>query len=399
MEHKISFIILDSEESDVEKLKNFIVKFFPNSSIQLAYEGIEGWTLISKIKTPAVVLADAYLGGVSGPQMFKKLKSDKMEYPVYCILLTTSGDKELNFKALQSGADELLFKPFTIEDLIGRIKTATHVLRLQSIKKQQENRIAELNLEVSKHFKDTIELIQKFQGTRTLQLEKSIKIINRAANWIAQEIGESDPITLNSIDSASKICFIGKLFLNDKLFSDPIMRKGIVSNPTMENYPSFTKNILMNLKGFEKITEILEHIYENYDGSGIPDKLQGWKIPTGSRILRVILDFQELLNLSGGTFTNAYETLENEVKRLYDMKVVVLLEQFYAETGEGKLKTNERAIDKLDLLEGMTLSRKVVTESGHKILTAGTELNFDAIEKIKTISKADPILGKIFVYG
>ncbi|MBI5325355.1 MAG: response regulator [Ignavibacteriae bacterium] len=399
MDHKISFIILDSEESDVEKLKNFINKFFPNSSIHYAYEGIEGWSIVSKVKSSVVLLADAYLAGVSGLQMFKKLKAENGGFPVYCILLTTSGDKELNFKALQSGADELLFKPFTIEDLIGRLKTATHILRLQNLKKHHENKIDELNVELNKHFNATHELIQKFQGTRTSQHERTIKLINRASNWIAKEIGETENSTLNNINFASKICYIGKLFLNESQFSEPIMRKGLISNPLMENYPSFTKNFLMNLSGFEKISEILEHVYENYDGSGIPDKLQGWKIPIGSRILRVVLDFQDLINQSGGTFSNAYETLESEVKRLYDLKVVVLLEQFYAETGEGKLKSNERAVDKSELLEGMTLSRKVVTESGHKILTAGTELNFDAIEKIKTISKADPILGKIFVYG
>ncbi|OGU16062.1 MAG: hypothetical protein A2X61_13180 [Ignavibacteria bacterium GWB2_35_12] len=399
MEHKISFIILDSEESDVEKLKNFIVKFFPNSSIHFANEGIEGWSIVNKIRTPSVVLADAYLAGVSGTQIFKKIKTDKREHPTFCILLSTSGDKELNFKALQSGADELLFKPFTIEDLIGRIKTATHVLRLQATKKLYENKINELNLEINKHFQETLSLLQKFQSSRMPQQEKTVKLINRASMWIAREIGETDPMILNNIDFASGICLIGKFFLNDKMLSDPIMRKGMVSNSAMESYPFFINSLLSNIKGFEKISEILEHIYENYDGSGIPDKLQGWKIPIGSRILRVILDFQELLNQSGGTFSNAYETLESEIKRLYDMKVVVLLEQFYAETGEGKLKTNEKAVDKADLLEGMTLSRKVVTESGHKILTPGTELNFDAIEKIKTISKAEPILGKIFVYG
>jgi len=399
MEHKISFIILDSEESDVEKLKNFITKFFPDSSIHIANEGIEGWSIVNRVKTPSVVLADAYLTGISGTQIFKKIKTDKREYPTFCILLSSSGDKELNFKSLQSGADELLFKPFTIEDLIGRLKTATHVLRLQTTKKIHENKISELNLELNKHFQETLSLLQKILNLRMPQQEKTIKLINRASKWIAKELGESDPIVLNNIDFASRICYIGKLFLNDKMFTEPVMRKGIVSNSDMEKFPSFTNSILSNLRGFENISEILEHVYENFDGSGIPDKLQGWKIPIGSRVLRVILDFQELLNLSGGTLAFAYETLESEVKRLYDMKVVVLLEQFLAETGEGKLKTNEKSVDMANLLEGMTLSRKVVTESGHKILTPGTELDFESIEKIKTISKADPILGKIFVYG
>jgi response regulator RpfG family c-di-GMP phosphodiesterase len=399
IERNIPFLILDSNEANVEKLTALIRKLYPNSKVNSAYDGLEAWAIIEKLKDAAIIIADTYLPGVNGIQLLKKVKTDKPEPPTYFIIQTTPKDKELNLKALQSGADELLYKPWTVEDLIGRVRAATHVLRLQITLRIEQAKVVELNEELEKVFQNTFELLLKIQTAKLPEYDKIIKMISRASLWIAKELGIEDEEQLKSIEYASRICFIGKLFLPERHSYEPIMKKGIIVNPAMEMYPVFSRELLSKIRGFEEVANIIVHIYENFDGSGLPDNLQSWKIPYGSRILRVLIDYQDLFKNLNGSFAKAYEAIEAENKRLYDQKVVVLLEQYFAETGEGKLKSNERSVETKDLQEGMIISRKIVTESGLKIVSQTTELDFDTIDKIKLIAKVDPIIGNIYIYG
>ncbi len=399
IERNIPILILDGDESNAEKISIIIKKLYPNSNIDFAHNGMDGWAIIERIKDSTIIIADSYLPGVNGIQLLKKVKTDKPEPHTYFIILTNTKDKEFNIKALQSGADELLMKPWSVEDLVGRIRAATQVLRLHNTLRVEQAKVVELNEELDKTFQNNFELLLKIQTVKFPDYEKNLKMISRAVLWIAKELGIENEAELKNIEYASRICYIGKLYLQEKHSYEPVMKKGIIINPVMEKYSSFSKELLSNLRGFEDIANILTHIYENFDGSGLPDNLQSWKIPYGSRILRVIIDFHDLFKSLNGSFTKAYEALESEIKRLYDQKAVVLLEQYYAETGEGKLKSNERAIEAKDLQVGMVVSRKIVTESGLKIVSQTSELDFETIEKIKSIVKVDPIIGNIYIYG
>ncbi|MFW6232417.1 MAG: hypothetical protein ACOC4D_00090, partial [Bacteroidota bacterium] len=57
----------------------------------------------------------------------------------------------------------------------------------------------------------------------------------------------------------------------------------------------------------------------------------------------------------------------------------------------------EYPVLKKELEVGMTISRNIITHSGLKIISSGTILNEERIEKIRSITKSDPVIGKIYV--
>jgi response regulator RpfG family c-di-GMP phosphodiesterase len=82
-----------------------------------------------------------------------------------------------------------------------------------------------------------------------------------------------------------------------------------------------------------EVGNILSHIYEFYDGSGIPDGLSGDKIPAGSRIIAIVDAFEDLIhnpdNYASKTFdiSTALNILKMNSEVLFDPKYVNIFSQ------------------------------------------------------------------------
>jgi hypothetical protein len=138
-------------------------------------------------------------------------------------------------------------------------------------------------------------------------------------------------------------------------------------------------------------------LYENQDGSGFPDRLQSWQIPLESRIIRVAVDFYDMVRFFKLRPKDAIDKLRQNLNRLYDHRAITLLEQFALSILQLEGPTNEKPVLLSELVPGMILSRDIYSTNGLKILTAGAVLKDSTIEKIISINTSDPILGNIFV--
>jgi len=117
-----------------------------------------------------------------------------------------------------------------------------------------------------------------------------------------------------------------------------------------------------------------------------------------SRIIRVALDFEEI---SQRTMKKSpkeiFDIISAESNRLYDKRVVILLEQYYATIGSKEKTSIEKAVQLYELEEGMVLSRDIITNSGIKLMPSGAVLKDNIIKKIYSHNSTDPIIGNIFV--
>lgn len=68
---------------------------------------------------PALVVLDLMLPGVSGPELFRRLRALA---PVPVVILTARGDEDDTVVGLEMGADDYVAKPFSPRELVARIK-------------------------------------------------------------------------------------------------------------------------------------------------------------------------------------------------------------------------------------------------------------------------------------
>jgi len=116
--------------------------------------------------------------------------------------------------------------------------------------------------------------------------------IHHIAQWIAEHFGELNRQQIANISTAARIALIGKIFLPDELLHQPPTVNGIATHQLMHQIPYCSDKILEPMPSLHPIRTILHSLFENYDGTGFPDRIEKGIIPIESRILRVAYDFQ-----------------------------------------------------------------------------------------------------------
>ena len=118
---------------DEEKLARFI-------EMELKYEGYEvsvandGLTGLTQIRnaSPDLVILDWMMPGMTGLEVCRRLRQTGSKVPV--ILLTAKDDVSDRVAGLDAGADDYLVKPFSIEELLARIRA--HLRRTQDTEEE-----------------------------------------------------------------------------------------------------------------------------------------------------------------------------------------------------------------------------------------------------------------------
>ncbi len=94
--------------------------------VSVAHDGLAGLTTARDAR-PDLIILDWMLPGLSGLEVCRRLRSTKDQVPV--ILLTAKDEVSDRVAGLDAGADDYVVKPFSIEELLARVRA--HLRRTQ----------------------------------------------------------------------------------------------------------------------------------------------------------------------------------------------------------------------------------------------------------------------------
>jgi DNA-binding response OmpR family regulator len=109
-------------EDDVENQLLMKDVLSPNFRLLFANDGEEGFRL-ARSSAPDLILLDLMLPKLDGVEICALLRGNEATRHIPIIVITASSDFELQLKALNLGADDLLQKPFRPRELLARIST------------------------------------------------------------------------------------------------------------------------------------------------------------------------------------------------------------------------------------------------------------------------------------
>lgn len=125
-------LVVDDEPSIVTLLKFNLEK--AGFSVITAEDGNKGLELALSEK-PALIVLDLMLPGMDGMDVCKTLRHEKVNTP---ILMLTAKDEEFDkILGLELGADDYLTKPFSVREVIARVKA---ILRRTELEQSGEDR-------------------------------------------------------------------------------------------------------------------------------------------------------------------------------------------------------------------------------------------------------------------
>lgn len=91
--------------------------------VTVAQDGLSGLTAAQELN-PDLLILDSILPAISGLELCRRLRSKGDMVPV--ILLTAKDDVPSRVAGLDAGADDYILKPFSLEELLGRIRAHLH---------------------------------------------------------------------------------------------------------------------------------------------------------------------------------------------------------------------------------------------------------------------------------
>src|SRR6185312_14091523 len=117
---KINLLIVEDEEAIRDMLRFSLKKADFNI---LDAENTDKAIAILNNKIPDLIIVDWMLPGKSGIEFIKWIRSENSLKDIPVIMLTAKAEEENKIKGLMLGADDYITKPFSIDELIARIKT------------------------------------------------------------------------------------------------------------------------------------------------------------------------------------------------------------------------------------------------------------------------------------
>ncbi|MDR2782932.1 MAG: response regulator transcription factor [Treponema sp.] len=88
---------------------------------RLFYEALNA--AVADAKTPALILLDIMLPGEDGISLLKKVRASGKTEKIPIIMLTAKGAEHDRVKGLDLGADDYITKPFSVMEVVARIRT------------------------------------------------------------------------------------------------------------------------------------------------------------------------------------------------------------------------------------------------------------------------------------
>ena len=111
-------LIVDDEKSIVDILK-FNLENSDYATL-CAYDGLEGLRL-AREKNPDLILLDVMLPHMDGFEVCKTIRGEGINIPI--IMITAREEETDKVFGLELGADDYITKPFSIRELLARVKT------------------------------------------------------------------------------------------------------------------------------------------------------------------------------------------------------------------------------------------------------------------------------------
>ena len=122
----LKVLIVEDENSLLELLKfNFTKDGFKVDT------AMDGETALEKIlyKAPDLLILDWMLPKLSGIELCRRIRKNKEIKNLPIIMLTARGEEDDRLRGLETGADDYITKPFSVNELMARVKAVLRRIR------------------------------------------------------------------------------------------------------------------------------------------------------------------------------------------------------------------------------------------------------------------------------
>ncbi len=121
-------VLIIEDDPDIAESIRYNVEREGHYTAQVALSGEQGWQVLrsndSHSAEPAIVILDLHLPGINGFELCRRIRQEERLKKLPIIMLTAMADENDKVRGLESGADDYITKPFSVRELIARMRAA-----------------------------------------------------------------------------------------------------------------------------------------------------------------------------------------------------------------------------------------------------------------------------------
>ncbi|MGE0554603.1 MAG: HD domain-containing phosphohydrolase [Gemmatimonadales bacterium] len=348
---------------------------------------------IARARHPDLVISDLRMPGLDGLDLCRAIRTDERLEGTMFVILT--GVQEASQELLGKWEiDDLLVKPVTEVELIGKVHAMLRLRRLHEQLRTDKAELERLNQAAVDRLSQLLDLLAHLVDLRVPGAAERGAENARLAAALADHF--EVPVGLRrDLEVAIRLHEIGKVVLQSETATEG--PEDILEGDDWR-YVVAARELLERTEGLMPAAELIGAAFENWDGTGHPDRLRQGQIPLRSRILRVLIEYQRLRERPATASPEAaLAALQTHSGTRYDPLVIAYLEgALRADAGEATRPTRVR-VGVGQLEPGMVLAEDLCTSSGMKMLAAGAVLGEGTIETIRRRHQSDPIVHGVWV--
>ena len=141
-------LVVDDEEHIVELLKFNLTN--SGYKVLTAENGIEAIEIINK-EIPDLILLDLMIPGMDGLDVCKEIKRNKDTAGTSIIMLTARSEELDKIIGLELGADDYVTKPFSVRELLARVKAVLRRVNSIENSKRKISEFGRLKIDFERH--------------------------------------------------------------------------------------------------------------------------------------------------------------------------------------------------------------------------------------------------------
>lgn len=409
----ISILCVDDERSILSSLK----RAFRDDRFDVSIES-DSQKALDTIKTKAfdVIISDMRMPTYDGAQLLAA--AAKSQPGSVRILLSGFSDADALSRAVNDGRiHQFIHKPWNNKALLDVVEAE---FARQTLKTQQKQFNRELSA-LSESMKAREEELEQQLSTQQIELTNAGYVIDMAEGRIEAALkntyqmlsqitlartGRSatfannlvrhsiavgrtmglEKADLKALGMAASLCELGKIRFNDELargkeqsFDDKAMRQ-------YRLYPSIGADLLLPVDGLQPVSVILRQYREFVNGKGFPNKLLLNQITLSARILAIVYFFLDSIDdsreLDRLSVEKALVELSARSGTQFDEKVVSSYQHLIPELMD-ITQPQDDCITTFQLSNGQIVSRDLISDDGILLLSKGTELTDELIERLQ----------------
>ncbi len=139
MDRKRTVLIVEDEKTIVDILRFNLQK--EGFDTLEAYDGVTGLSMIME-ESPDLVLLDLMLPGLNGFEVCKQIRENGVSIPI--LILTAREAENDKIMGLDLGADDYITKPFSIRELMARVKANVRRAERSPLPPREDGRVLAL---------------------------------------------------------------------------------------------------------------------------------------------------------------------------------------------------------------------------------------------------------------